>query len=66
MFNFTQLQRFRQNRDLQAFDKAKAAATNPIDSDSDSDSDSDDEPLQTENRNQLNKMPVSSRLSSQR
>ena len=42
VFNFTQLQRFRQNRDLQAFDKSRPMAV-AVESDSDaSGSDSDD------------------------
>ena len=41
VFNFTQLQRFRQNRNLMAFDKSKPIAVNPVASDSDQ-SDSDD------------------------
>lgn len=49
VFNFTQLQRFRQNRDLLAFDKSKPMA-NPVESDSEaSDSDASDE---AENRNE--------------
>ena len=60
IFNFTQLQRFRQNRDLLAFDKAKPVAMNPCVSDDseddkdDSESD-DDEVVDGENRNQQNK-----------
>ena len=74
VYNFTQLQRFRQNRDLLAFDKSKQgnAAANPIESDS-SDSDSDDEP-EIENRNVSNRggpaashrSQASSQLQSQR
>jgi len=53
VFNFTQLQRFRQNRDLTAFDKSKAIPGQAIvaSDSSDNESDSDDE---YENKNQLN------------
>jgi len=61
VFNFTQLQRFRQNRDLTAFDKSKAIPGQAIvDSDSsDNESDSDDE---YENKNQLNVVVSLSKL----
>ena len=59
IFNFTQLQRFRQNRDLLAFDKAKPISVNPYvsdDSEDDKDdSESDDDEADGENRNQQNK-----------
>ena len=42
VFNFTQLQRFRQNRNLLAFDKAKPIAVNPVASDSDGSDSGDD------------------------
>lgn len=55
VYNFTQLHRFRQNRDLLAFDKSKQAAkANPIDSDS-SDEDSDEDVPEAENRNVSNR-----------
>ena len=58
VFNFTQLQRFRQNRDLLAFDKSKPAVANAaIDSDSSDLDSSDDEDgfgAATENRNSQN------------
>ena len=42
VFNFTQLQRFRQNRNLLAFDKSKPIAVNPVASESDCSDNSDD------------------------
>ena len=55
VFNFTQLQRFRQNRNLLAFDKSKPIAVNPVASDSEcSDSDDSDtghNAVNTENQN---------------
>ena len=66
VFNFTQLQRFRQNRNLLAFDKAKPIVANQVvDSDSDDESNSDGEPG-IENKNTQNRFPVSARSGSSR
>ena len=55
VFNFSQLQRFRQNRNLFAFDKSKPIAVNPVASDSDQsdsdDSDNGQNAVNIENRN---------------
>ena len=68
VFDFTQLQRFRQNRDLTAFDKSKTVpGKDALSSDSSDDSDSEDD-QQVENQNQQNVIVTSSsnKLQSQR
>lgn len=55
VFAFTQLQRFRQDRDLMAFDKSRPIAAHAIaDSDSDDDDSDSDGELGVENKNQQN------------